>query len=179
MKKVITNYSFNKTTKQITFNDYTLIDIDNVLLITNVTSNIIIYNFAVPGYGGTVSGNVLTLNYDTSAMNNTDGLQIYYEDIAYQEATSQNQDLLNNLTLTIIELASRLEVLAGMANSGAPGIRAFIQNTLTTSISGNVTLNNPTIADQLLSGGVPLTPLVRQQGNLTAELANVVNAKAN
>jgi len=81
MKKLITNYTFNPTAKTITFNDYSSIDLERILLITNVTRNIIIYNFADPNRGGTVSGNVLTLTYDTTGMADTDKLQIFYDDI--------------------------------------------------------------------------------------------------
>lgn len=80
MKIRISNYSFNSATQQVTFNGYTQVSLDGVLLITNVTSNIIIYNFADPNLGGTISGNILTLDYNTSAMSNSDKLQIYYDD---------------------------------------------------------------------------------------------------
>lgn len=79
MKQLIENYSFNKTAKTVTFTDFATIDLDRILLVTNVTRNIIIYNFADPAYGGTVATNVLTLTYDTSAQANTDKLQIFYE----------------------------------------------------------------------------------------------------
>jgi hypothetical protein len=81
MSKIkIDNYSFDKATKKVTFTDYTTIRLDAILLITNTTHNIIIYNFADPLKGGTIATNVLTLTYDTSAMANTDKLLIYYDD---------------------------------------------------------------------------------------------------
>jgi len=79
-KIAIRNYTFNKATKQVTFTDYANIRLDEILLITNVTSNVIIYNFADNTKGGTVSSNVLTLTYDTTSMNNSDKLLIYYDD---------------------------------------------------------------------------------------------------
>jgi hypothetical protein len=82
MKIRITNYSFSASTKQITFLDYPAIGItlDSVLLITHAPSNTIIYNFADSALGGTVSGNVLTLSYNTTLFSNTDKLLIYYDD---------------------------------------------------------------------------------------------------
>jgi hypothetical protein len=80
MKIPITNYAFNKTNKTVTFKDYLSVNLESVLLITNVTKNIIIYNFANPKLGGTIATNVLTLTYDTSSMSNSDKLQIFYED---------------------------------------------------------------------------------------------------
>ncbi len=76
MKVKINNYTFNKTTGKVTFPDYATIRLDSILLITNVTSNIIIYNFADPSNGGSVSGNELTLDYNTASMANTDSLQM-------------------------------------------------------------------------------------------------------
>lgn len=96
MKTQIKNYSFNKTLKTVSFNDYVSIDLDSVLLLTNVTSNIIIYNFANPLLGGSVSGNTLYLNYDTSLMNDNDDLQIFYQD-SLVPSTEIKQDALNLL----------------------------------------------------------------------------------
>ena len=76
----IRNYLFNAASKTITFLDYTDIELPSILIITNLTSNTIIYNFAIAGKGGNVNGNVLTLTYDTTAMSDTDQLQIYYDD---------------------------------------------------------------------------------------------------
>ena len=52
-------------------------DITRLKLITNKTNNEIIYNFADPAAGnGGVSGNLLTLVYDTSSMSASDPLQV-------------------------------------------------------------------------------------------------------
>jgi len=80
MKILTTNYVFNAVAKTITFSDYASILLERVLLITNVTDNIIIYNFADATKGGTVATNVLTLTYNTTAMSDTDDLQIFYDD---------------------------------------------------------------------------------------------------
>lgn len=81
MRVLIENYSFNKTTKQVTFSDYASITLENVLLITDVTNNLCIYQANYPGRGGSVAGNVLTLDFDTNTVDfdNTDKLQIFYE----------------------------------------------------------------------------------------------------
>lgn len=75
------NYTFNKASKTVTFTDFTTIDLDRILLVTDVTNNTIIYNFADPTTGGTVATNVLTLTYNTNTVsfNDTDKLQIFYE----------------------------------------------------------------------------------------------------
>lgn len=77
MKTLIKNYSFNAAAKSITFNDFPSVDLNQVLVITNVTDNIIIYNFAA--LGGSITNNVLTLNYNTTSMSNSDELQIFID----------------------------------------------------------------------------------------------------
>jgi len=80
MKTLLRTYTFSATAKTVTFAGEASITLDQVLLITNVTRNIIIYNFADSSLGGSVSGNVLTLTYNTaSGMQNTDKLQVYYD----------------------------------------------------------------------------------------------------
>ncbi len=69
------------------FSDYASIDLASVLLITNVTRNVIIYNFAADGFGGSVTNATLTLEYDTATMSDSDSLQIWYYDTALLAAT--------------------------------------------------------------------------------------------
>ncbi len=86
MKTKIENYTFDASAKTITFGDYVNIRLDAVLLITNVTDNIIIYNFADATKGGTVATNVLTLTYDTTSMADADKLLIYYDDVGVSQS---------------------------------------------------------------------------------------------
>jgi hypothetical protein len=78
----IGTYTFNASSKQITFsgfpNNY-LLGIQQILLITDITNNIIIYNFASPLLGGVINNNILTLTYNTGALSNNDILQIYID----------------------------------------------------------------------------------------------------
>lgn len=78
MKKLVASYTFDKTAKTIVSADFT--SLEKIQLITNVTSNVIIYNFADPAKGGALSGTTLTLDYDTSAMNSADKLQIFVDE---------------------------------------------------------------------------------------------------
>ena len=60
--------------------------LDQILLITNITDNVIIYNFADPNLGGSTLYNstanitTLTLKLNTSSMSSSDSLQIFYDD---------------------------------------------------------------------------------------------------
>lgn len=77
MKKIIideSKYSFNAATRQVKFTDF--IDLKDLLLITNIADNTIIYNFACSGFGGTLTERILTLEYDTTSMSNDDILQV-------------------------------------------------------------------------------------------------------
>jgi hypothetical protein len=97
MKVRVINYKFDKVLGKITFTDYPVISLDSMLLVTNVNSNTIIYNFADNSLGGVVLGNVLTLNYNTTIMNNADNLQIFYEDGIFPAS----QALQNTLNLMV------------------------------------------------------------------------------
>lgn len=70
------SYDFDASAKSVTFIGLGTVKIEQVRLITNVTTGDIIYNFADPSKKGVMSSNVLTLNYDTTPMNDTDKLQI-------------------------------------------------------------------------------------------------------
>lgn len=80
MKSLVADYSFNAALKTITIGSSEgSFSLEQILLITNVTTNAIIYNFADPLFGGSISNNVLTLDYNTTSMNNTDRLQIFVD----------------------------------------------------------------------------------------------------
>lgn len=74
MKKVINHYTFDAAAQTILCEDFN--NLNKIALITNLTDNVIIYNFADPAKGGTLSGDILTLTYDTTSMSDTDVLQI-------------------------------------------------------------------------------------------------------
>lgn len=175
MKIQVTNYTFDKTAKTVTFTDYTTIRLDSILLITNVTDNVIIYNFANPLLGGTVSSNVLTLTYNTSSMDNADKLQIFYDDVDVQPANSVNQETLSSLVETLNELASRLNVLASMANAGAPALRVIPIASVSTAVTGSVTA---TVASTVVTSIGPGATVSNAMNNTLATLANINNAVA-
>lgn len=139
MKKLISNYTFDAASRTISFTDYTSIDLEGILLITNVTDNQIIYNFADPCFGGGVNGNTITLIYDTSSMSNTDSLQIYYDDPAVNPSTVESQTQLENVTQALYELINRLDFLPAVRGSIAD-LRTSVVNTPAVTIgSGTVT----------------------------------------
>ena len=77
--KDIGNYSFVASTGVITITGMSTINKEDIYLITNSEDNKIIYNFASSAFGGSIAGNVITLDYDTTTMSDTDSLQILIE----------------------------------------------------------------------------------------------------
>ena len=83
------NYTFDASAQEITFSGIT-VELEQISRIVNVKDNVLIYDSErkrTPGInrlGGTISGAVLTLQYDTTAMSDTDELQV----ILFESATS-------------------------------------------------------------------------------------------
>lgn len=148
MKILVENYTFNSSTRQVTLTDYTSVDLESFLLITNVTDNVIIYNFADPAKGGTVSTNVLTLDYDTTAMSNGDSLQIFIDD---GESPATNSAL-ETIDLLLTQLLKRSESLAVVDT--AQRQRVVVDNQVTTAVGSVVNLRNSSGGDALQLNGV-------------------------
>lgn len=107
MKALLQTYTFNAAAKTIKFITTDTISLDEVLLITNVTKNIIIYNFANPALGGTISNNTLTLTYNTAAgMSNTDVLQIYLDN-AQNPSSEESVQYLKQIVQLLTPLATQ------------------------------------------------------------------------
>lgn len=161
MKAKINNYAFNKTAKTVTFTDYTTIRLDGILLITNVTDGIIIYNFADPAKGGTVLTNVLTLTFDTAAMEDTDNLLIYYDDTETAATESKQDEIIEEISNKDIMIALKA-LIQGIAyppymDRSANQIRSQITGAVTVS-SGTVT----TVTNVTNFGTFPADHLQRQ-----------------
>ena len=72
-------YTFDAVAKTVTITGLDRLVLEDVLLITNVTDNLIIYQFNEATKGGSIAANVITLTYDTTSMSNTDRLQIWVD----------------------------------------------------------------------------------------------------
>ncbi len=147
MKKLITNYNFDASEKKITFSDYTSIDQEGLLLITNVKTNQIIYNFADANAGGTVSGNQLTLTYNTTSMLDTDPLQIYYDDANVSPATQLTLESLEDMIDYLKVLVSNTKSL--QTQDTAQRLRVAVDNSSTINVQGTVTANTQSIYGEI------------------------------
>jgi len=149
-------YTFNPSAKTITFFGLSQqITLANILLITNVTANTIIYNFADSTNGATsFANNVLTLDHNTTSMNSTDVLQIYL-DLAGEESLHDLLRRMNKLLESNAVVDNRLRqkvvIEAIGTNLAAPtelNTTIPVSGFITASISGGnlstaqITANN-------------------------------------
>ena len=128
MKIKVNNYTFAPVSKTITFNDFSTISLDSILMVTNVTTGTILYLFSDSAKGGSINGNILTLSYNTTSMSASDQLQIWIDNGAeYPITRDQLSDCIDALSnaLYVISNPSYLDKSANQ-------IRAQITGTLTT-----------------------------------------------
>ena len=162
MKTLITNYAFDPANQRVTFLDYSSIDLKRVLLITNVTSNTMIYNFASPALGGliyTLANNTLQLDFNTTSMSSTDSLQIFYD----TERTPASDEVANAL----FEVARKLDFLNAVRGSFAD---LRVTPTATPNMSTLTTLGNIGAV-----GGFSANTQIKNFDNLTAIMSNINN----
>lgn len=143
------NYAFNPTAKTVTFSGLSQsITLANILLITNVTRNTIIYNFADVATGATsFNNNVLTLTFDTTSHSSGDVLQIFLDLESKEESL---HDLLRRMNKLLESNAVVDSSLRQRVTIDAIGPATAI--TTTVPVSGTVTANvNNGVATQLIA----------------------------
>lgn len=89
MKRILApaEYTFDASAKTITISGFTPV-LEYITTIINITDNILIYSVTNIALKGTLASQVITLQYDTTTMSDTDELQIQYNDPAYIQPTS-------------------------------------------------------------------------------------------
>jgi len=117
MKILFEDYSFDAANQKVTFNTTDVITLEQLLIITNVTTNKIIYNFADPNSGGTIANNVLTLNFDTTSMSSSDKLQIFLDNIL-TPASDETLQLVGEQTELLRRMTKLLEPSANQNSTG-------------------------------------------------------------
>lgn len=163
------SYVFNPGAQTVTFTgvDYDL-TLANILLITNVTDNTIIYNFANPAAGATsFANNVLTLVYDTTAMSSSDTLQIFIDVESNEESLATLLRRMNKLLESNAVVDNRLRqrvTIDAIGNSTAGS--APTEVTTTIPVSGAVTVSTGSV-----TLGISSNDLQYVQGNITSPYA--------
>lgn len=176
MKKRITTYTFDASEKTITFGFAP--EIEGFSVITNVVDNVIIYQFNDPALGGSVTGNVLTLTYNTASMSDTDELMILYDDGVETQVVSgtvtAELSTTDNTVLDNIETA----VEAIQAGQLPDGHNVTVDNV---SLDVNTGLTQPLTDTELRATPVPVSGTFYQatqpvSGTVTANLSATDNA---
>ena len=153
------SYTFNPSAKTVTFSGLTrAITLSNILLITNVTRNTIIYNFADTATGATsFNNNVLTLTFNTTSHNSSDVLQIFLDVESKEESLHDllrrmNKILESNATTDIFQRQRVVVEAIGTNRANPTEVNATIpvSGTVTASASGTYTVSNQ-IATQTMS----------------------------
>lgn len=108
MKQIITaGIGFDASAKEVTFNitgiDETPVTFDIRRLLAIINGDTIIYATATPAKGYTaLLSNVLTLEYDTTAMDDADPIQVIY-DIPVNPASEDRQIVSNELMTELVD----------------------------------------------------------------------------
>jgi hypothetical protein len=167
-------YTFNPTAKTVTFSGLSQqITLANILLITNVTANTIIYNFASSTTGAvSFVNNVLTLDYDTTSMSATDVLQIYIDVESYEESLATLLRRMNKLLESNAVVDSKLRQRVTIEAIGTNNTANSTELNTTMPVSGTVTanVNNAVTATTFNnSAGNPYTLSTSQVVGLVSE----------
>lgn len=166
MKKLVNNYTFVPSTRQILINDNLFDSLEQLLLITDVSTNTVIYNFADPNLGGSIDGNTITLDYNTTSLSGTDALQIFID-----VDDGSRVDLVALLQSGLAEIVHQLQSIrndGGMADA-AGRVRIAIESG-NVGISSNQTVATVTTVSNVASiGGQNAIVGILAQSNMAAQ----------
>ena len=135
------SYTFTPAANTITLSGLAqTMALENFLLITNTTANTIIYNFADSTTGAvSFNNNILTLDYNTSAMSSTDRLQIYVDLPSYEETLHDLLRRMNKLLESNAVVDSKLRQRVTIEAIGANNSSNSTEVNTTIPVSGTVT----------------------------------------
>lgn len=163
MKTLLKDYTFDPIAKTITIPNP--IELEELLLITNVSSNQIIYNFADLTRGASIVDNIITLDFDTSAMLPDDSLQIFI-DTENANFNELNQDIRNGL-IEIVRTTQSLKKAQGIPDN-AGRLRVNMETGSTLGTVTTVTTVS-TVSNQTSMGGVQLPNMAMTLTNAGAQ----------
>lgn len=159
MKKRSTSYTFDASAKTVVCTDFT--SLEAIQLITNVTDNVIIYNFADPTKGGTLASTTLTLDFDTTSMDDADKLMILVDDGATTVTVT------GPLTDTQLRASAVPVSLASVPSHAVTNAGTFaVQATGTVTANAGTNLNTSALA---LETGGNLAAIKAKTDNIPAQ----------
>lgn len=171
MKTRLTGATFDASAKTITHASFSDVTLAGIQLITNVTDQIIIYNFADTTKGGTLSTDTLTLEYDTTSMSDTDELMILVEDGSASTAINDGGNTITvdgTVSVTGVSTAANQTTVIGHLD-GVEGLLTTIDadtGTIATEVAGLLT------DTELRATPVPVS------GTITANAGTNLNTSA-
>lgn len=135
------SYTFNPGAKTVAFSGLPQdIMLSNILLITNVTRNTIIYNFADTATGAvSFNNNVLTLTYDTASHSASDVLQVFLDVESKEESLHDLLRRMNKLleSNAVVDLQQRQRLTIDAIRNSATST-VDLAGTLPVSVSNGV-----------------------------------------
>ena len=144
-----TDYVFDASEGTITFTDSVVES--NIETIINSTDEIIIYHANSATLTGSLTGQVFTLDYDTSSMSDVDNIQIFYGDIAVTPSGYSFEELKAKVNLLVNDsslvssfgdfLNQGIFEIAGGIPSLLDGIEHPLPNSLTPPLSDLFTID--------------------------------------
>lgn len=164
----LTSPTFDASAQTITHASFSDVTLAGIQLIVNVTDNIIIYNFSDPYKGGSLAGDVLTLDFDTTSMADADELMVLVEDgVVYQTSIQTAVEKLDNIVQTegAVYVQGDTAIVAGVRKdtSGPPTgvadgdvhplvfneegrLKTSTQPAIYTPVTGTITANGQTVS---------------------------------
>lgn len=131
MRDPLLTYVFDKTAGTIQFTTAETFRQERLAGVWNATRGAKLYDPHTTGYGGTFVGDTVTLDVDTSAMNDADVLLIFYEDYSFKEV----RDILFNTLGFATNIDSKLAALGPSASIGAMPVVVATDQTVPVSMS--------------------------------------------
>lgn len=180
MKQLVTTYTFDASLQTVDAASFTAIE--QILLITNVVDNVIIYNFADATKGGTLASTTLTLVFDTTTMSDTDELQIWIDDLAQGAketggnlaAAATSLGILDNI---VAGSEAQVDVVTSALPTGAStAANQTTANGLLTTIDADTSALAGTVSGTELQVDVLTLPAVT--GTVTANAGTNLNTSA-
>lgn len=158
MKLRLTNATFDASAKQITHPSFSDIGLSGIQFIVNVTHKVVIYGFLETSKGGSLAGDTLTLDYDTSlAMADTDDIMIYVEDGVSASSAYANDGTVYPVGNRLLVAGKRQDASGPPAGVADGDVHPFIFNeegrlktstqpAIYTATTGTITANGQTVS---------------------------------
>ena len=153
------SYTFNPSGKTVTFSGLSRsITLSNILLITNVTKNTIIYNFADTATGAvSFNNNVLTLTFDTTSHSSSDVLQVFLDVESKEESLHDLLRRMNKLleSNAVVDLQQRQRITIDSIRGSASGTTDLAGSL---PVSGTVTATVGNVITSTSQQNSPINP---------------------